>query len=206
MAFHEVRLPEDVERGAEGGPQFNTTVIELISGFEKRNINWSKTRGEWDIGYGITTKTLFNSVLTFFYAREGRAHGFLFKDWSDFEMARQNIGLTDTSNDTFQIFKRYTSGAINYDRILNKIVTGTESVWVNDVAITEGVGVSQYQLDDTTGIITLGSALASQSGTDVEVLCEFNIPVRFDTDQLRISMQTFDAGAIPEFSIVEVRV
>lgn len=206
MAFHEVRLSDDVERGAEGGPQFNTTIVELMSGFERRNINWSQTRGEWDVGYGIDGRTLFESVLQFFYAREGRAHGFRFKDWSDFELDRQSIGLTDGANPTFQIFKRYTSGSIDFDRTIKKIVTGTELVWVNSVAIVEGAGVSEYQLDDDTGIITLGSTLAATSGEDVEVQCEFDVPVRFDTDQLRISMANFDAGAVPQIPIVEIRV
>lgn len=215
MAFHETRLPDEIERGALGGPRFKTTVIELSSGFERRNIDWSLARGEWDIGYGLmslddtTQSTYIDLVRQFFYAREGRAHGFRFKDWSDFELARSIIGLTDGSNATFQIFKRYTSGSVDYDRSLTKIVTGTESVWVNNVAITEGAGVSQYQLNDNTGVITLGSTLAAQSGTNVEVQCEFDVPVRFDDDHLRISMQHAagtGAASIPGIPIIEIRV
>lgn len=205
MAFHDVRLPDDVERGAQGGPRFKTTVTTLSSGFERRNIDWEQARGEWDVGYGIDDKASFTRLIDFFYAREGRAHGFRFKDWTDFELARQVIGATDGSNATFQIFKRYTSGAFTYDRTIKKIVAGTESVWVNNVAITEGAGASQYQLDDDTGILTLGSTLAAQTGTDVEVLCEFDVPVRFDTDQLQISALTFDAGSIPQIPIIELR-
>ncbi len=51
--FHEVRMPIDVERGAVGGPGFKTRVLPLESGFEQRNIDWSDTRGEWDLSYGL---------------------------------------------------------------------------------------------------------------------------------------------------------
>lgn len=205
MTFHDVRLPDDVEKGSSGGPEFNTIIIDLATGFEQRNIQWSKARAKYEVGFGITSKADFTRVLEFFYARFGQAHSFRFKDWGDFEMPRQLIGLTDTSNATFQIFKRYTSGALDYDRPIEKIVSDTEMIWVNDVPITEGAGVDEYLLDDLTGILTLGATLAAQDGTDVEVLCEFDIAVRFGVDQFSVTLETFDAGAIPNLPIVEVR-
>lgn len=206
MAFHDIRLNEDVERGAQGGPRFKTTIRVLSSGFERRNIDWAQTRGFWDIGYGLQNKAMVDIVKDFFYISEGRAHGFRFKDWTDFELARQSIGTTDGVNAIFQVFKRYTSGLFIFDRLLKKIVTGTENVWVNNAAITEGAGASQYQLDDTTGILTIGSTLAAQSATDVEIMCEFDVPVRFDTDALDLTADTDTASSIPEIPIIEIRV
>lgn len=203
--FDEVRIDEDVEKGAKGGPRFNTGLVPLANGFERRNQNWSQSRGQWDIGYGITTKALFSLVVEFFYARRGRARGFRFKDWTDFEMARQVVGTTDTATTDFQIFVRYTSGSVTFDRTLYKIVSGTVSVWVNSVSITEGAGVGEFSLDYDTGVLTLGSTLAAQSGTDVEVECEFDVPVRFDTDALDLVAERDDVAAIPVIPIIEVR-
>ena len=93
MGFDEVRLPTNIEIGAQGGPQFNTTIIALSSGFEKRNINWADSKGTWDIGYSIRYKEDLDIVIQFFYARRGRANGFRFKDWSDFELPQQLIGI-----------------------------------------------------------------------------------------------------------------
>lgn len=205
MTFHDVQLPSDVEKGSGGGPEFNTIVLPLATGFEKRNIQWSQARAKYNIGYGIQTKANFTLVLDFFYARFGRAHSFRFKDWGDFEMARQVIGATDGSTATFQVFKRYTSGALDYDRTIEKIVLDSESVWVNNVSITEGGGAGEYALNDLTGVLTLGATLAAQSGTDVEVLCEFDVPVRFDVDKFDVTLETFDAGAIPNLPVIEVR-
>lgn len=206
MAFHDIRLPEDIERGAQGGPRFKTSIVTLSSGFEHRNLEWAQTRGEWDIGYGLQHKTQFSAVADFFYARRGRGHSFRFKDWTDFELARQVIGATDGATATFQVFKRYTSGSFMFDRDLHKIVPGTVSVWVDGVPIVEGTGSSQYQIDLGTGVLTLGATLAAQTGTDVEIQCEFDVAVRFDTDALDLVADTDYAASIPNIPIVEIRV
>ena len=47
MAFNDdIRLPDDVERGANGGPGFITSVIALKSGFDRRNKDWEETKGK----------------------------------------------------------------------------------------------------------------------------------------------------------------
>jgi uncharacterized protein (TIGR02217 family) len=110
MAFHNTQLPSDIERGAQGGPRFKTTILILGGGLEKRNIDWATTRAEYDISYGIESKADYSDVIEFFYARQGRAHSFRFKDWADFEITAQNVMTTDGSTSTVSMFKRYSSG------------------------------------------------------------------------------------------------
>lgn len=203
--FHDVRLPEHVESGATGGPAFSTNIIELSSGYEKRNIEWEKEKGQWDVSYGIMTKEDFQEVLTFFRGRYGRAYSFRFKDWADYEIAQQEIGTTDGTTDEFQIYKRYEYGDYHYDRNISKPVEDSLTVYVDDVEISEGTGSSTYSIDLLTGVITLGADLAAQSGTSVEVVCEFDVPVRFDSDIMEVSLEVFNAGSVPEISIVEVK-
>ena len=209
MAFHDVRLPDDVERGAVGGPRFLTSVFELSSGQEKRNIRWSRTRSEWDIGYGITNKVNYDAVRDFFYAREGRAHSFRFKDWSDFELARQEIGTTDGSTATFQLFKRYSSGGINYDRILSKPLASGGLAWVNGISqVVSYDGTPsglEVDINSLTGIITLGATHAATTGQSIEIQTEFDVPVRFDTDAFDLTLELINAAAIPQLPIIEVR-
>ena len=94
-----VRLPEEIERGALGGPRFSTSILTLDSGFEKRNTNWIDTRGEWDLGYGLLKK--FNDdptdveidldqIISLFYIANGMSHSFRFMDFSDFEIGMEN--------------------------------------------------------------------------------------------------------------------
>lgn len=219
MAFNEdIRLPEDVERGAQSAPTFNTTVITLANGFERRNQNWSLPRQSFDISYGISLKPQLDAVINTFYAVKGQFDGFRFKDWSDFEIGdsfgeddttRQQIGTTDTTTNTFQIYKRYAAGAVSFNRVITKPVAGTVRLWVNSVEITLGAGASQFQVNTTTGVVTIGSTLAAQSGTAVEVICEFDVPVRFNTDLLNISTEVFHEEAVinlPGIPLIELRV
>lgn len=201
MAFDEVRLPQCIERGAQGGPRFKTTVMTLSSGFEKRNQDWSETRGEWDISYGIKEREDLDDLIAFFYARRGRARGFRFKDWSDFTLNKQTIGLGDGVVDEYQLFKRYTSGSIDYDRALTKIVTGTLLVYVNDVLQPGG----NYTIDYNTGIITFGAMHIPGMGTVVSAAAQFDVPVRFDIDKLAINMQQVDQGSLPQITLVELK-
>lgn len=211
MSFDEVRFPTDINYGSEGGPRFNTTVLTLSSGHEKRNINWADVRAEYNVGYGVKTQAQIDTIRDFFYARQGMARGFRFRDWSDYILTRQAIGQNDGSTSTFQIYKRYTSNAINYDRDLTKIVSDgdvvstTLGVWVNNAAITEGGGAGEFSINRNTGIITLGSTLAAASGQDVEVQCEFDVPVRFNTDHFSIAIDNFSSQSWNGIPIVEIR-
>ena len=219
MAFlDDVRLPIDVERGAQSTPMFNTTVITLANGFERRNQNWSLPRQNFDISYGILLKPDLDAVINLFYAVKGQLDGFRIKDWADFEIGqtegtddstRQPIGLTDGANPLFQIFKEYISGVTVFSRTITKIVAGTARVWVNNVEITEGGGADEFAIDNDTGIITLGATLAAQSGTTVAVITEFDVPVRFNTDLLNISTEVFHQEAVislPSIPLIELRI
>jgi len=221
MAFHEDQFPTDISYSARGGPKFKTTVITLVSGREKRNIDWVSARAEYDVAHGVKTQTQLNILLDFFYAQEGMAHGFRYKDWLDYtigtsgtDASRQLIGTTDGATATFQIYKRYTFGAINYDRTITKPVDGTVELWVNDVSITEDpdsvLDAGNFSVDTTTGIVTLGSTLAAQSGTEVEVICSYDVPARFNTDQMQVSIDFFNTvglvGSWNQIPIIELRI
>lgn len=209
MAFHDVRIAEDVERGAQGGPMFKTTILILGGGLEKRNIDWATTRGNWDIGYGIQSKEDFEVVIEFFYARQGMAHSFRFKDWSDFEITAGNMFTTDGSTATFQMFKRYASGGIDFDRDITKPIGSGWVVTVNAVGQTvvydTAPAATEVSINTLTGVVTLGATHAATSAEDVVLTGEFDVPVRFDTDKLDISIETFDTGAMPQIPITEVK-
>ena len=85
MAFHEVRFPDNISRGARGGPERRTQIVELASGAEERNASWANSRRRYDVAYGIRRADDLAAVVAFFEARNGRLHGFRFKDWADFK-------------------------------------------------------------------------------------------------------------------------
>lgn len=171
MSFQEIRLPEDVERGAQGGPGFNTTVITLSSGYEKRNKNWSKIRGKWDISYGITHKTLLQGVIDMFYAVNGMGDGFRFKDWSDFQIGNTTTGDSSTKQaiatgdhlaQTFQVFKKYTKGSATFNRTITKLVSGKFRLFVDSTEKTE---TTHYTVNYNSGVVTFVATKATKDFT-----------------------------------------
>lgn len=199
MSFHEVRLPDDVERGAAGGPGFSTTITELASGFEQRNADWAKARMGFDIGYGIQDKQGFQEVIKFFYARRGRLYGFRFKDWSDYEATDELIGTGNGTDTQFQLQKTYSDAGGSYVRFINKPVTGTVTIYVDDVE----VDAADYTVDYTTGVVTFDAAVGN--GDVVTADFEFDVPVRFDVDKADVELLWSDAGSVPNIPIVELR-
>lgn len=204
MPFHDVRMDTLIAAGSTGGPSHNTTTNTLASGKEQRNINWSGARHRYNIGTAIRTNSAMATIRSFFNARRGSGYAFRFKDWLDYELARQNIGTTNGSLATFQIFKRYTDGAYAWDRKLTKPVSGTVRCWQNGVERTIGAGASQFQVNLLTGIVTLGATLAATTGQVVEVQCEFDVPVRFDMDDMPVEIRDADILEWPDVPLIEV--
>jgi uncharacterized protein (TIGR02217 family) len=198
--FHEVRLPEDIERGAVGGPGFKTSKTPLASGHGPKVRHWLQPLGGWDIGYGIQSLEDLETVKSFFYCRMGSGFGFRFKDWGDFEILQQEIGVGDGAETEFQVFKRYSDGAFNFDRTIYKLVSGTVRAFVNSVELFDPAG---FSVDLNTGNISL--VVAAPAGHSVEIICEFDVPVEFVKDDLNENVQSFLNGSIPKIKIDVVR-
>lgn len=205
MSFHDVRLPEQIELGATGGPTWSTQIVSTAGGAERRNVNWSQARRTYNVASGLRTRADMATLLAFWHARQGRAFGFRFKDWADFEMPRQAIGTTNGSLAAFPIFKRYTSGGVNHDRAITRPVSGTVRCWQNGVERTIGAGGTQFQVSLSTGVITLGATLAATTGQAVEASCEFDVPVRFDVDDMDLELRTFASQRWGNIRLIEVR-
>ncbi len=199
MSFHDVRFPEDIAVGAVGGPGFDTAVVTLSSGREKRNRNWTEARGAWDVAHGLKTQAQLDRLIAFFRARQGRAHAFRFKDWSDHRMERQAIGSGDGATVAFQLSKLYTDGGgFQASRRITRPVAGSVRVWLDDVEQVDGVAT-----DHAIGIVSFVEAPAP--GVSVEAECDFDVPARFDSDQMKVTVEEYGAFSWGQIPIIEVR-
>ena len=207
MAFHEVRFPDNISRGARGGPERRTQIVELASGDEERNASWADSRRRYDVAYGIRRADDLAAVVAFFEARNGRLHGFRYKDWADYKSALpsqaitatdQQIGTGTGSLQTFQLAKRYTSGAQTWVRTIAKPVAGTVRVALGMVEQMSG-----WTVDTTTGVITFTTAPAN--GVIVRAGFEFDVPVRFDSDSLDVTLDFERLGSITAIPLLEIR-
>ena len=207
MAFHEIRFPDNISRGARGGPERRTQIVELASGDEERNASWANSRRRYDAAYGIRRADDLAAVVAFFEARNGRLYGFRWKDWGDYKSCLpsgtpaaidQAIGTGDGTTSVFQLVKAYTSGAQTWVRSITKPVAGTVAVALDGV-----VQASGWSVDATTGQITFATAPATSIAITAEF--EFDVPVRFDTDMLDVTHDIERLGSITSIPLIEVR-
>lgn len=212
MAFRDVLFPEHISYGSTGGPKFNTTVLVLASGYEKRNINWEIVRGEYEAQHAIKTRAEMEEVMNFFMAMMGRAYSFRYKDWLDFELTDQTIGTGDGVETEFQLVKRYfvtnTPDTYFYDRIITKPVeqsiSGVTINLVPQTEVTSGLGAGEFMVDYDTGIFTFGTTPAN--GHLVVVgHADFDVHARFDTDHLNVSQDFWETMTWPSIPIVEIK-
>ena len=207
MAFHEVRFPDNISRGARGGPERRTQIVELASGAEERNASWANSRRRYDVAYGIRRADDLAAVVAFFEARNGRLHGFRFKDWADFKSClpsqmpgptNQPIGSGNGAATQFQLAKRYTSGAQSWTRAITKPVVGTVAIALDGTPQASGWSVST-----ATGLITFTTAPAA--GAVLTAGFEFDVPVRFETDAIDVTLDLERLGSITSIPLVEIR-
>lgn len=168
MAFYEEQFPPNISYQAQGGPGFQTQIVVVASGAESRNVDWEQARYRFDVAHAARLSADSEAVKAFFVNMQGRAHGFRYKDWTDFTVTTGQGVFVQLTGTTFQMYKRYVSGSRQYDRIIQKPVSGTASV-------TGGTAVS---VDYTTGIVSVSS------GTPTAWTGQFDVPVRFDLDEL----------------------
>jgi uncharacterized protein (TIGR02217 family) len=172
MAFIETpRFPENISRGASGGPGYQTDVVVVASGHEKRNITWPIGRARYDVAHGIRTQAQMDTLIAFFRSVKGKAHGFRFKDWNDFQCTTAN-GVLGTGNGTggpvHQLGKRYAAGALSEIRPIQKPVSGQVAVQRNGIPVTVGASAGSIAIDSTTGLITF-VADAQSNATSITV-------------------------------------
>lgn len=209
MAFHEVRFPASLSFGSVGGPERRTEVVTLSNGFEERNTPWAEARRRYDAGVSLRSLDDIEELIAFFEARQGQLHAFRWKDWADYKSCRssasvgfadQLIGVGDGVVTEFPLTKTYRSGPAAQTRRISKPVQGTVRAALQGDEAQDGV---HFQVDWSTGIVTFATPPAV--GEQVTAGFEFDVPVRFDTDRIQVSVASFQAGDVPHVPVVEVR-
>jgi len=209
MAFHDIRFPANLSFGSLGGPERRTEIVTLASGHEERNTPWAQARRRYDAGLGLRSLDDIERLIAFFEARQGMLHGFRWKDWADYKSCPasrdvtaldQSLGNGDGASVTFALTKTYVSGDWQTVRQITRPNPGTVRVGVGGTELAESAG---WVLDLQTGAVTF--AVPPAVGAEITVGYEFDVPVRFDTDLIQVSVASFQAGDVPKVPVIEVR-
>lgn len=195
-SFHEVRFPERISYGAKGGPNYEVDIVTTKAGYEHRSLIRPEALCKYNISCGIKRPEQFQQVIAFYRARKGKAIGFRFKDWTDFQAVNTEIGIGDGSTVAFQLSKMYKDEGGYEIRTISKPVDGTVMIYV------DGVYTPTVTVDTTTGVVTFPAAPAAS--TVITADFEFDVPVRFDTDMQDMEYANFNSIQWTNISLVEL--
>jgi uncharacterized protein (TIGR02217 family) len=206
-AFHEVRFPLRLSFGTSGGPGRRVEIVRLSTGFEHGNLRHRHSVRRYDAGSGLRSLADLADVMAFFEARRGRLTGFRFRDPLDWHSGPhgaaagafdQLIGVGDGATTRFDLRKTYGEGDAAYHRPIEKPVAGTVTVAVDGTETAADVAI-----DTAAGSVTFASPPGA--GEAVTAGFAFDVPVRFDIEQLSVSLAAFEAGDIPSIPLIEIR-
>jgi uncharacterized protein (TIGR02217 family) len=208
--FHDVRFPVAVSFGATGGPERRNEIVALTSGREKRNARASQSRRSYDAGTGVRSLGDLYDIVAFFEARRGSLHAFRFRDPFDMKSCRpdatpsafdQPLGTGDGETARFPLVKVYGEGEDAYRRLVFKPLLSSLRVAVAGV---EAHSPGDFSFDEAAGEIVFAAGKVPAEGASVSAGYEFDVPVRFDTERIEVSLKAFRAGQIPSIPLVEV--
>lgn len=195
--FYNLIFPESISIKSTRSIKYDTIIHSSKNGSELRISNLEYPMLSYNIVNDIKNKKELETITNFFKLVKGRAGGFKFKDWLDYEAKSQNIAVTDGEIKEFQLIKTY-----NYDnkieiRKITKPIEGSVKIFVDDVDITTSIVV-----DYDTGIIKF--SIAPEKDKIIKADFNFYVPVRFDTDTLEIVMINTKVGTVKDLKIVEI--
>jgi uncharacterized protein (TIGR02217 family) len=204
-AFDDVTFPIAIGRTASAEPGFSTAVVTSAAGFEQRNADWAQGRMRFDAGPGVRSESDMQALLAFFRARRGRARGFRFRDPFDDSSNGMTgepgfgdvvIGTGDGTRTRFPLVKAYGADEPERRRI-TRPVAGSVRVGIDGAQRLTG-----WTLEEG-GIVAF--TVAPPAGAAVTAGFRFDVPVRFEQDQLAVSRAAVTAGEAPSVPLIELR-
>jgi uncharacterized protein (TIGR02217 family) len=187
MTIIATRLSAKVEAGFSAVVGFSTRVVELKTGYERRNANWLNPKRRFTARTAGWTADMRAELLNLAHAARGSLYGFLFKDWNDYSVTAQSLGTAPFGSTAVQLVKTYTYGSETYTRTITKPVASTVTVYQNGVA-------KAGSLDEATGLFTPTTAWTASAA--LTWTGEFLVPVRFASDDIEFVLPHRDIAEV----------
>lgn len=173
MSFIEQRLLDRLAIGTQGGPTWATRQVALSNGIVRRNAQRSRPLYRYAILYQNLLPDQHKAVLDAFNACRGGAYGFRLRDPSENSVVDQPFATGTGSAQTAQLVRTYTWGPEQVVRPIRKPVAGV-------VIRANGVILPGATVNTTTGV----ASFTAPTGHSVTWTGSFDVPVRFENDQL----------------------
>lgn len=194
MTVIETRLSPRVEAGFSAVPGYSTRVVTLRNGHERRNAMWGAAKRRYTSRYASFDASDRADILNCVMATVGQTYAFLFKDWNDYNATAQSLGTAPSGTTAVQLVKTYTFGSQTVTRTITRPRSATLTVYQAGVAKAGTV-------DATTGLFTPSTSWTE--GEDLTATFEFDVPVRFATDEIEFVLPHRDIAEV-NCELVEV--
>ncbi len=188
MAFHDERFPLTLAFGATGGPTRAVDIATLSSGREHRNTTQSRARRRYNAVTGVKSLADAQVLAAFFEARGGQLHSFRFRDPIDHMAEDALLGAGDGTQAEFALQKIYGDSV----RPITLPVADTVEIRVAGQRVPHSLNAATVTIDPPA------------SGALVTASFAFDVPVRFDTDELILGLETDGAVSVSSVPLIEV--
>ena len=181
--FIEERLLDSVSYGTVYGERFRTSIQTMRNKSESRNMEWSESEGEYTLVFDALLEKDRAKVMEVFRTCRGRGIGFRLKNWVDYKVKDEVIGVTTESPQTLQLKLTSTLGGYSTTKTIRKPVVDTVTIKVDGVP-------SGASIDYTKGLVSVTAPIGSTISWDGE----YDIPVRFASDDIHWSVDARAGG------------
>ena len=201
-------FPVAVSQGSGTGPGFKTDVLRIESGHELRETPNLNNRNNFTVSLINKGQLELENLINLAHISRGRARVFRYKDWLEFStttpdgtigISDQIIGTGDGVVTAFQLTKTFLQDTdksnVDHVRTITRPVPGTVRVSIDDVE------TFAFYVDHGSG--KLFFTTAPLAGEVIKWGGEYDIPCRFNNDDIRLNMQAFENGQ-SSFDLIEV--
>lgn len=180
--------------GWAGGPVFNTRIVRMANGHERRNAEQDQPQHRFSVPFTNIGQAEYAPIKQMHLNRRGQWGVFLFRDRLD-DFADDEVFAVASGGDTvFQIAKWSIQDGVEYRNTIHAIYAPGEAgaaIESDFAARVNGVPTTAFTLDRDTGVITFNAPLIA--GQVLTWTGAFSRWVRFARDDLPFSIDNRDA-------------
>lgn len=180
--------------GWTGGNEFQTRIVEMANGRERRNAEWSQPRHRYNVPFNNIGRVAYRQVKSMHMVCRGQLHAFLFQDDLDHQASNELFGVGDGVRTDWPLSKLSVQDGVTYQRLVHALYSPLDdgSAQEEDPVITKnGVATTAFAVDYERGNVVF--TVAPTEGQELRWSGPFSIWVRFAQDYLPFSLDNPNA-------------
>lgn len=190
--------------GWTGGAEFQTRIVEMANGRERRNANWSQPRHRYNAPFLNISKEAYNQLYSMFMVAHAQVHAFLFRDELTNVAVNELFGVGDGVRVEWPLTMLFTEDGRNFQRevyALYSPLPNGDAQAETPVITKDFTPTAAFTVDHERGKVIFD--VAPTAGQVLRWSGSFAIWVRFAQDYLPFSLDNINAtnGSI---DVVEV--